>query len=80
MGHDAAQQSAPVWPQPQSVAAPVYLEIVTPENAGLYQRLGFAVIEEWDVPRGGPHFWSMGWQQEAAPNYVFDTDAFRVEP
>ena len=40
---------------------PVYLETATPENIGLYQRLGFAVIKEWDVPRGGPHFWSMWW-------------------
>ena len=38
---------------------PVYLETATPENVGLYMALGFAVIEEWDVPRGGPHFWSM---------------------
>lgn len=38
---------------------PAYLETATPANVGLYQRLGFAVIGEWDVPRGGPHFWSM---------------------
>lgn len=40
---------------------PVYLETATPENIGLYVAMGFAVIEEWDVPRGGPHFWSMWW-------------------
>ena len=44
---------------------PVYLETATPENVGLYQRLGFAVIEEWNVPRGGPHFWSM-WHDNSA--------------
>lgn len=38
---------------------PIYLETATLSNVGLYQRLGFDVIEEWDVPRGGPHFWSM---------------------
>ena len=43
---------------------PVYLETATPENVGLYQRLGFAVIKEWDVPRGGPHFWSMWWEAD----------------
>jgi ribosomal protein S18 acetylase RimI-like enzyme len=38
---------------------PAWLETATPENVGLYQRLGFVVREEWDVPGGGPHFWSM---------------------
>ncbi len=38
---------------------PIYLETATETNVGLYQRLGFTVIGEWDVPRGGPHFWSM---------------------
>ena len=47
----------------QERGRPVYLETATPENVGLYQRLGFAVIEEWDVPRGGPHFWSM-WREK----------------
>ena len=42
---------------------PVYLETATPENIGLYVAMGFAVIEEWDVPRGGPHFWSMWWDK-----------------
>lgn len=35
------------------------LETATPGNVGIYLRLGFAVAEEWDVPRGGPHFWTM---------------------
>lgn len=35
------------------------LETATPDNVGIYLRLGFAVAEEWDVPRGGPHFWTM---------------------
>lgn len=38
---------------------PTYLETATPENVALYQRLGFDIIEEWNVPDGGPHFWSM---------------------
>ena len=38
---------------------PTYLETATPENVPLYQRLGFDIIEEWDIPDGGPHFWSM---------------------
>ncbi|MFM9853244.1 MAG: GNAT family N-acetyltransferase [Sphingomonadaceae bacterium] len=40
----------------------VYLETATESNVGLYQNLGFSVTSEWDVPRGGPHFWSM-WHQ-----------------
>lgn len=35
------------------------LETATPSNVGLYQRLGYATISEWDVARGGPHFWTM---------------------
>lgn len=38
---------------------PAYLETATPENVTLYQRLGFDIINEWDIPDGGPHFWSM---------------------
>lgn len=37
---------------------PTYLETATPENVPLYQRLGFDIIEEWNVA-AGPHFWSM---------------------
>lgn len=38
---------------------PTYLETATPQNVPLYLRLGFSIINEWDVPKGGPHFWSM---------------------
>jgi ribosomal protein S18 acetylase RimI-like enzyme len=38
---------------------PAWLETATLSNVGLYQRLGFEVVEEWDIPNGGPHFWSM---------------------
>lgn len=38
---------------------PSYLETATPQNVPLYLRLGFEIVEEWDVPGGGPHFWSM---------------------
>ena len=39
--------------------APVYLETGKQRNLGFYQSLGFHVCDEWDVPGGGPHFWSM---------------------
>ena len=38
---------------------PAWLETATPENVGLYQRLGFVTQVEWEVPKGGPHFWGM---------------------
>lgn len=38
---------------------PTWLETATPENVPLYQRLGFVIQCEWDVPKGGPHFWGM---------------------
>jgi ribosomal protein S18 acetylase RimI-like enzyme len=38
---------------------PTWLETATPENVGLYQRLGFVTQVEWDIPKGGPHFWGM---------------------
>jgi GNAT superfamily N-acetyltransferase len=44
----------------QAAGCPALLETATPENVGIYLRLGFVVHEEWDVPaKGGPHFWSM---------------------
>lgn len=35
------------------------LETATPSNVGLYQRLGYATLSEWDVAGNGPHFWTM---------------------
>ena len=41
------------------LGVPAVLETATPSNVGLYQRLGFATLSEWDVAGGGPHFWTM---------------------
>lgn len=38
---------------------PSVLETATESNVGLYQRLGYSVLSEWDVAGGGPHFWTM---------------------
>ncbi|MEH3036941.1 MAG: GNAT family N-acetyltransferase [Sphingomonas adhaesiva] len=38
---------------------PTYLETATESNLGLYGALGFKLIGDWEVPRGGPRFWSM---------------------
>jgi len=37
----------------------VLLETATESNVAIYTRLGFEITEEWDVPDGGPHFWTM---------------------
>jgi ribosomal protein S18 acetylase RimI-like enzyme len=37
---------------------PAYLETADQGNVGLYQRYGFEVIHEWQVPEG-PQFWGM---------------------
>jgi hypothetical protein len=42
-----------------SEGLPVYLETAKESNVGLYRKLGFKLVGEWDVPTGGPHFWSM---------------------
>lgn len=44
---------------------PSVLETATPVNVGIYLRLGFSVLHEWDVPGGGPHFWTMTCQPQA---------------
>lgn len=36
-----------------------YLETATEKNIGIYNRLGFEVIDTWTVSGGGPRFWSM---------------------
>ena len=38
---------------------PTYLETATDSNLGLYGALGFTLVGDWQVPRGGPRFWSM---------------------
>lgn len=37
----------------------VLLETATQNNVPLYSRLGFEIISEWEVPGGGPKFWTM---------------------
>lgn len=41
----------------------VLLETATPDNVAIYTRLGFEIIEEWEVPgangSSGPTFWTM---------------------
>ncbi|MEL7446578.1 MAG: GNAT family N-acetyltransferase [Pseudomonadota bacterium] len=37
----------------------VLLETATESNVAIYSRLGFSITAEWDVPGGGPRFWTM---------------------
>ncbi|MFB4319734.1 GNAT family N-acetyltransferase [Actinomadura sp. 21ATH] len=38
---------------------PAFLETSTDRNVRFYQRLGFEVVSEYDLPDGGPRTWSM---------------------
>lgn len=43
---------------------PVYLEASSPRNVPLYERHGFAVSAQLELPGGGPPFWPM-WREPA---------------
>lgn len=43
---------------------PAYLEASTPRSRALYQRNGFAVTGEFNLPGGGPPLWQM-WREPA---------------
>lgn len=38
---------------------PVLLETAKEANVAIYLRLGFGIVETWQVPGGGPEFWTM---------------------
>ena len=38
---------------------PAFLETGRPENVGYYERRGFEVVADEDIPGGGPHIWFM---------------------
>lgn len=38
---------------------PSVLETATESNVGLYRALGFELIDDWRVGKGGPRFWTM---------------------
>lgn len=45
-----------------AAALPAYLESSTPRNRALYERNGFAVTGEMNLPAGGPPIWLM-WRE-----------------
>jgi ribosomal protein S18 acetylase RimI-like enzyme len=46
---------------------PAYLETETEANVPYYERHGFEVVGELDVPGGGPHLWLM-WRDPQQPS------------
>lgn len=50
---------SPIVAQCDADAVPLWLETETVANVAYYQRFGFRVRSEWDVPLDGPHMWGM---------------------
>ncbi len=48
-----------VFAQADRSGTPCYLETETPRLVAYYERHGFEVRSEWDIPLGGPHMWGM---------------------
>jgi GNAT superfamily N-acetyltransferase len=55
-GHGSAAIAAGLA---QAGGLPAYLETPNPLTIPLYTRHGFELTGEWQVPKGGPRFWSM---------------------
>lgn len=49
----------PVLREADETGVPAYLETSTPRNVRFYERAGFSVTGEAEVPGGGPHVWAM---------------------
>jgi ribosomal protein S18 acetylase RimI-like enzyme len=56
-----------VLDDPANSGQPAYLETETAANVPFYERHGFEVIGELDVPGGGPHLWLM-WRDPQKPS------------
>jgi GNAT superfamily N-acetyltransferase len=50
---------APVLERAEAERAMAFLETSDPTKVAFYERLGFAISGEVDVPDGGPHVWAM---------------------
>lgn len=51
---------------PANAGEAAYLETETEANVPFYRRFGFEVMDELDVPGGGPHLWLM-WRDPPGP-------------
>jgi GNAT superfamily N-acetyltransferase len=50
---------SPIFKRCDADGLPLWLETETVANVAYYQRFGFTVRSEWDVPLDGPHMWGM---------------------
>ncbi len=50
---------APKLAQADAEGLPCYLETMKARNVTFYQKHGFEIVHEGDIPKGGPHFWTM---------------------
>lgn len=49
----------PILARADAEGLPCYLETMKPRNVTFYQKHGFQILVEDDLPKGGPHFWTM---------------------
>jgi ribosomal protein S18 acetylase RimI-like enzyme len=56
-----------VLDDPANSGEAAYLETETEANVSFYARYGFEVVDELDVPGGGPHLWLMWRDPPEAP-------------
>jgi len=49
----------PVLEKADTAGLPCYLETTNPKNPAFYQKLGFRVVDEGLIPKGGPYAWAM---------------------
>ena len=54
----------PVLERCDAERMPAYLETLKARNVAIYERFGFRVTGEIDLPLGGPHVWLM-WRDPA---------------
>jgi ribosomal protein S18 acetylase RimI-like enzyme len=67
LGVDTAKQGqgvggslmAPMLARADAEGLPCYLETMKEINVAFYEKHGFQVVVEDDLPNGGPHFWTM---------------------
>ena len=50
---------APMLARADAEGLPCYLETMKERNVAFYEKHGFQVVVEDDLPKGGPHFWTM---------------------
>jgi ribosomal protein S18 acetylase RimI-like enzyme len=65
----------PVLHECDRVGTPAYLETAKEGNIAFYERSGFRVVGEMDIPGDGPHLWLMQRDVDRTPTAVSAVDA-----